>query len=459
LIAAIVVGRILGRDDYGALGVIQNTIGMFGTLAGFGMGLTANKHVAEFKETNPEKTGRIIGISSLLAWISSGIMGVTLFCAARTLATHTLAAPELGGILQLGALLLFLNGLNGAQTGVLSGFENFKTIAHINLISGLCAFPLMLGGAYYWGLHGVIWSLIAVALINCLLCYCAIRAESERFKIRISFNSTASDRKLFLNFSVPAVLTGLLNGIVAWLASVLIVNQADGYSDMGIYNAALRVKLLPEMFLGMLIAPMLPILAESLGKNDTHTFERTLKFNFTLAVLIIVPISLIEMAAPELTLLPFGPDYQGRTGTVQWLMLHSVIYALIFPMGSILISMGEMWFSWFVNLLYATLFGLTAWWLVPSYGSSGYAAAMVAAYFIANIPCVFFLYRRIPNVMHFLSWRRLAIVVVLLLGCCFLASEALPFPLAIAAGCCAAAASIALTYRLNRPIPTRATIQ
>ncbi len=30
---------------------------------------------------------------------------------------------------------------------------------------------------------------------------------------------------------------------------------------------------------------------------------------------------------------------------VQWLMLHAVAYALVFPMGSILISMGEMWFS------------------------------------------------------------------------------------------------------------------
>src|SRR5437879_2227347 len=48
LLSAILVGRILGKEEFGELGIIQSTIGMFGTLAGFGMGLTANKHVAEF---------------------------------------------------------------------------------------------------------------------------------------------------------------------------------------------------------------------------------------------------------------------------------------------------------------------------------------------------------------------------------------------------------------------------
>ncbi len=50
LLAAILVGRMVRQGPCMAVpGIIQNTIGMFGTLAGFGMGLTANKHVAEFK--------------------------------------------------------------------------------------------------------------------------------------------------------------------------------------------------------------------------------------------------------------------------------------------------------------------------------------------------------------------------------------------------------------------------
>ncbi len=62
-----------------------------------------------------------------------------------------------------------------------------------------------------------------------------------------------------------------------------------------------------------------------------------------------------------------------------------------------------------MNLLYAVLFGLSAWWLVPRYGAAGYAAAIWRpAYLLANIPCVVFLYRRLAEVMTFLHWGWLA---------------------------------------------------
>src|ERR1035437_5586151 len=58
LIASIIVARLLGRGAYGELGIIQSTVGMFGLFAGFGMGITATKFVAEYRKTDPEQIGR-----------------------------------------------------------------------------------------------------------------------------------------------------------------------------------------------------------------------------------------------------------------------------------------------------------------------------------------------------------------------------------------------------------------
>src|SRR4051812_16973696 len=74
LVSVFLVGRLLGREGFGELGIVQNTIGMFGNLAGFGMGLTANKHVAEFKLSDPGRAGRILALASAVAWVSSGLM-------------------------------------------------------------------------------------------------------------------------------------------------------------------------------------------------------------------------------------------------------------------------------------------------------------------------------------------------------------------------------------------------
>ena len=73
LAAAIMAARILGKAVYGELGIIQSTLGMFGTFAGFGMGTTATKYVAELRDKDPAKAGESLRFRVLFygasAWL------------------------------------------------------------------------------------------------------------------------------------------------------------------------------------------------------------------------------------------------------------------------------------------------------------------------------------------------------------------------------------------------------
>lgn len=60
LLSAIVVARILGTHDVGQLGMIHSTVGMFGVLAGFGMGMTARNTWP----SSADKTQLVPGASS-----------------------------------------------------------------------------------------------------------------------------------------------------------------------------------------------------------------------------------------------------------------------------------------------------------------------------------------------------------------------------------------------------------
>src|SRR6266496_383991 len=53
LLASVVTARVIGREMFGEFGIIQSTLCMFGTFAEFGMGLTANKYVAEYRKRSP----------------------------------------------------------------------------------------------------------------------------------------------------------------------------------------------------------------------------------------------------------------------------------------------------------------------------------------------------------------------------------------------------------------------
>jgi len=133
LCATVLVARMLGKTGFGELGMIRSTVGMFGIFAGFGLGLTATKLVAEFRSSDPSRAGRIISFSWKVAMLTGGLMALGLFVVATWLAEHTINAPHLTGVLRIGGLILFINALNGAQTGALAGFEAFKTIAYVNL--------------------------------------------------------------------------------------------------------------------------------------------------------------------------------------------------------------------------------------------------------------------------------------------------------------------------------------
>src|SRR5690242_4126402 len=98
LLGSVVVARLLGKEAFGALGIVQSTTSLFGLFAGFGMGLTATKHVAEFRFSDPNRVTNIMADARLCSWIAGGLMAICLFIFSPWLATHTLAAPHLGGI-------------------------------------------------------------------------------------------------------------------------------------------------------------------------------------------------------------------------------------------------------------------------------------------------------------------------------------------------------------------------
>ena len=120
----VIAARILGSEEFGKFGIIQSTLGVLGLVAGLGLGLTNKRYVAELREKDPEKCGRVIGYSSVLSWVTSGIFFILLLASAQIVASDIFDSPEMILELRIAAILLLFTSLNEAQIGVLSGFES-----------------------------------------------------------------------------------------------------------------------------------------------------------------------------------------------------------------------------------------------------------------------------------------------------------------------------------------------
>src|SRR5580700_10915755 len=230
LAAAIFAARIVGKMIYGELGIIQSTVGMLGTLAGFGMSTTASKFVAELRTKDPARAGRIIAMSSLTSWVISIMLAVLLILLAPWLCKHTLAAPQLSAYVRLSAPLLVLGGINGAQLGVLLGFEAFKRIARVNCLTGVINFPLVVAGALLFGLPGIICGMVLGQTVGCLLNLRALQCEAKEHRVAISYSSCMAELPVLWQFSIPAVLTEIMISAVGWATATMLVRQINGYS-------------------------------------------------------------------------------------------------------------------------------------------------------------------------------------------------------------------------------------
>jgi len=160
LASAVLAGRLLGTTGFGEVGMIQSTQGLFGIVAGAGLGLAATKFVAEFRSVDPAKTGRCVTLATTIALISGTLMALVLLVLSGVMASGLLNAPHLTVALQVATGLVLFGTINGVQTGALVGFGDFRTLAVLNSIRGVCLCVFLIAGIELGGVLGGVmaWS-------------------------------------------------------------------------------------------------------------------------------------------------------------------------------------------------------------------------------------------------------------------------------------------------------------
>lgn len=386
LLASILIARILGREVYGEYGMIRSTSQMFLVFAGFGLGLTATKHVAQFRATDPQRAGRIMALSGLFAFLTGLLISLLLISFAPWVAQKTINAPHLADELRIGAVLLLLAAINGAQTGALAGFEAFKTIAIVNLRVGILSFPILVAGAYFDGLRGALWALVANMAINWIFNHLALRKESEKNNINFKIKDCFREWPILWKFSFPAALSGIMVSPALWACNAMLVNQPDGYAQMGIFDAAnqwrVAILFLPTTISGI----TLPMLTDYNSRNDRHGYLKALKYNALLngvaALFSAIPIAIFSKSIMRL----YGQDFSEGYWTLCLLSLSTILIALNSIIGQAISSRGKMWIGFLFNLFWAfALLTLSYLFLKSGFGAEGIAFALLVSYLVHSI--------------------------------------------------------------------------
>jgi O-antigen/teichoic acid export membrane protein len=395
--ASLITARILGKVGLGEFMMITNTVWTIGIFAGLGLGMSATKYVAEYKDKQPEKSGRILGLLNTVVIVSSGLLTLFVFIFSPYLAGKTLNAPHLTYALRISSVLLLLNALTGLQTGILSGFEAFKASAWVNLWSGISRFVLMIAGVYFFGLMGAVVSTAIIGVITWLLNEIAIKKEFGKYDFKILYRELKTETPVLWEFSLPALLGTSMVGPAIWLANTILVNQPGGYGEMGLLSAANQWQTLLLFLPAIFEQVALPIMcSESTGECADENVGKTLVLAQNMTVFAVFPVATILMFISDWIIKLYGKTFSDGSSVFVLVIGSIMIISVGKALGPMIMAKNKMWIGLLINGLWGLTFVGLSWLLAPHLGAKAIAISFAASYLVNYTVSFIYLLKDIP---------------------------------------------------------------
>jgi len=396
LIAFIVVARIIGTKQYGELGIVRSTILMFSTFAGAGIGLTASRYIALYRNIDKTKTNEVYLVSHYFSIGFGFIISILLFFFAPLIAERSLNAPYLVNEIRLGVLALFFIGLNSAQSGVLMGFERFKSITINTSIQGVIQFFLLIVGAYFWGIVGVIGGIALSSLLLWMLNYRAIHVNIPKKSLK-GISIKKETIAILWKFSLPAAMSSILVIPVLWWCKTFVV-QRYGFEQMANYDVAEQwnnfILFIPATLTGMIM----PILTNTLMEGTMYQYQKLVTVNIWINAIISISLTLLVCLLAVFILKSYGKGFSDTT-TFRILLISTIPNAVASVLGQVIASKEKMWMGFVLNLVWAIwLITFFLFFVVKmNYGTFGFALAMLIAYILHCIFSYAYMYFKVMN--------------------------------------------------------------
>ena len=388
LASSVLAGRLLGTTGFGEIGMVQSTQGLFGVVAGAGLGLAATKFVAEFRSTDSARTGRCVTLATTIALVSGALMALVLLALSGVMAGGVLRAPHLTAELRIATGLVLFGTINGVQTGALVGFGDFRTLAVLNTIRGICLCGFLIAGIALDGVRGGVVGLVLTEAVAVLANHLALRRVRPATVAWPDRRAAWGELGLMCRFSGWSLLGSVCTLSAMWFANLVLVAQPDGYGALGVFNAAERWRQL-LLFLPASLSPVILTMLSNLhGRSEPDAYRRLFGLNLAVSVgaVVIPSIAVMWWAAPAMGL--FGDEYAGGRTTLVILSASSVAVVLNNLFGQVLVSRGAVRGRFLLDALLAATLALASWQLIPAYREEGMALGSAIAFAVTAVALI-----------------------------------------------------------------------
>jgi len=374
-----IIARLLNEQGFGLVSIVIQTMGVLGVFAGAGMGATLTRFVAQHRDSDPQRAGRIV---SLLVIVSAAAFlfaasGLSIF--ADQIAIRVFQEDSLSFLLQVGILVMLTSIVRTLLDGILAGLENFKAISISSMAHGVSTLVACAALTFYAGEAGALMGIAIGYLISSIVAYCFLIEPLRRFRVVSGVHSAFSEFKVLGSFAGPSILTGVVYAPFAWLALALLARVDNGVAEAGGYQAA-YIWHGPIMFFPMTIASVsIPTLTRAWENHEISKFGKIILFNIGIMLFISITLSALVIMFSERLIGLSGQEFVRFVGALVVLAIAAPVHGAARVLTSAMYAMGNAWGVFFINVGAGLALTISAIFLVDAEGARGLAKSLLAS--------------------------------------------------------------------------------
>ncbi|MFO0813397.1 MAG: oligosaccharide flippase family protein [Gemmatales bacterium] len=401
--------RIAGPENYGTYGLALQTASFMATQAGMGIGLVATRFSSEYPMGHAHHRDfiqKIIHLSLILAAGSSLLM----LALAWPMAHWFYQKPMFFRVLIVGIISTPAFVLLDAIRGMMLGLSYHRGIAFLSLFFGLGMLVLMPWAAG----RSARWMILTHAICALTACGAIFLILRQKFELTVLRRPThhvplrpmlrfglfqlgsttamnlcmmalmamlvrfATKEELLITSLLPLGL--LFQHGVAWMMNMgLSVFPLFGFHEVGYYNAANSVRNVTSIVPGLLNQTTIGLMTKLKGE-EFGGVNRILLINTWLTAMFMIPTTVaLLLLLPFLIPLLFGYDFTEAV-TPAGLLLAVALVHMVSQAAVNRLTVVSPRTVMVIILIWIVITLLGGWFLIPAYGATGVAIALVISH-------------------------------------------------------------------------------
>lgn len=173
---------------------------------------------------------------------------------------------------------------------------------------------------------------------------------------------------------------------VMWLGNTFLVNQPNGYGELGAFNATNQWRNVLLFLPNVVGQTAMPIMSSLFGLKNTKATSKILLVSVLTTLAIVGPIAVILVLARTTVMRLYGADYADHSSTLAFVAIASVLASITVTLGQGITASGRQWVSALLNLGWAIIFLVSSFMLTKAgKGADGLAISYLIAYSLHSL--------------------------------------------------------------------------